>query len=132
MHVELFTSMTAVGVSEERAKAVVLAMDSAMDAKIDYGQEGMRRDIESLHRDIQALDHKIDLGLNALRGEMKSMEQRTDASLAGLRGEMRAMESRLDTKIDSVGREIGYVKWYAASAVPATALVLGLLNYLKA
>ncbi|VCU71438.1 hypothetical protein PIGHUM_03522 [Pigmentiphaga humi] len=41
------------------------------------------------------------------------------------------MENRLDTKIDSVAREIGYVKWYAASAVPATALVLGLLNYLK-
>ncbi|RZS86545.1 hypothetical protein [Pigmentiphaga kullae] len=85
-----------------------------MDAKIDYGQEGMRRDIESLQRDIHALDRKV------------------DANLETLRGEMRAMESRLDTKIDSVGREIGYVKWYAASAVPATALVLGLLNYLKA
>ena len=99
MEIELYTALTAANVPEDRARTAVQAMDAAMERKLDYGLEGLRKDMVS--------------GQDALRKDMLAMEQ------------------RLDQKIDSLAREIGYMKWYMVSAIPATALILGLLNYIK-
>jgi len=104
MEVCMYRALTDVGVANEKAEAVVNAVDEDIDMRVK---------------------NAVDMGMTAVRADIAAFAGTMKADIAALSGELKATAAGLNAHIERLDDKIASIRWFVTTTVAVTVVFVG-------